>query len=137
MNRLVCEAFHGDAPAPEMGASHLNGVKTNNRESNLAWETAQVNNARKFEHGTQVRGEQQGLAKLAEADVRMILARHEAGETRTEIALDYPVTRYTVGDILTGRTWTHVTGLPQKKPPALLVSGKLVRGPHRASAGGF
>ncbi len=134
VNRLVCEAFWGP-PFPRADASHLDGTQANNMPDNLAWESRAVNNARKLLHGTQTRGADHGGAKVSDDDVREILRRSAVGQSTVRIAQDFPLSRWAVGDILNGRTWTHLTGLTQKKPPAVLVSGVLVRQPiHRATA---
>jgi len=43
VHRLVCEAFHGLPPTTKHQASHLNGIKTDNRPKNLAWATPSEN----------------------------------------------------------------------------------------------
>lgn len=50
VHRVVCEAFHGAAPAG-MVVRHLNGNTTDNRASNLAWGTPKENMADMFKHG--------------------------------------------------------------------------------------
>lgn len=39
VSRLVCEAFHGAAPAERPEARHLDGNSRNNSAANLAWAT--------------------------------------------------------------------------------------------------
>lgn len=58
--------------------------------------------------GGQVRGERHAAAKLTEAQVMEIIARSKAGETYTELASEYGVTRAAIWQIATGRTWTHL-----------------------------
>jgi hypothetical protein len=49
---LVCLAFHGPKPEPDMVVRHLNGVSTDNRPENLAWGTHSENNFDLVRHGT-------------------------------------------------------------------------------------
>lgn len=55
IHHLVLEAFCGPRPCGHE-ASHRNGDKSDNRATNLAWETPKQNNARKNEHGTALVG---------------------------------------------------------------------------------
>ena len=57
------------------------------------------------------RGEQIQSSKLTKADVLEIVRRHEAGETQTSIASDFPVNQSQVSKIVRGAAWTHVTGI--------------------------
>ena len=55
-HRLIASAFLG--PCPEgLQVSHLNGDCTDNRPSNLNYESAVQNNRRKYEHGTMPMGD--------------------------------------------------------------------------------
>src|SRR5690348_15132724 len=47
ISRLVCEAWHGPPPTPKHEAAHWNGVRTDNRPSNLRWATGAENAADK------------------------------------------------------------------------------------------
>jgi hypothetical protein len=51
VHRLVLLAFVGE-PESRDTASHLNGIRTDNRLDNLCWESQAANCARKVEHGT-------------------------------------------------------------------------------------
>lgn len=51
-HRLVLSAFVGPAPA-DMEARHLDGDRSNNTASNLAWGTSQQNIRDQLRHGTQ------------------------------------------------------------------------------------
>jgi len=50
VHRLVCAAFHG-APQRDMDACHVNGVRNDNRASNLRWGTRAQNVADTQRHG--------------------------------------------------------------------------------------
>lgn len=51
VHKLVLLAFVGEPPEGYEG-SHINGDQTDNRLSNLAWETRSENHRRKADHGT-------------------------------------------------------------------------------------
>lgn len=108
IHQLVLAAFVGPCPAG-MQCRHLNGDRADNRPENLKWGTPRENAADQERHGTKVRGEAQGLAKLTEADVLDLVARHEAGETVAAIARSLDVDKSTIYRILNGETWRHVT----------------------------
>lgn len=58
--------------------------------------------------GRPQRGERNGSAKLTEADVFAIRARHHDGETQTGIAQDFPVSQQQICDIVHRKCWTHI-----------------------------
>jgi hypothetical protein len=60
-----------------------------------------------LKHGTRIRGERQGQAKLSEDDVRQILAL--AGKvSQRKLAAMFGVTQTAVFYIHQGRNWAHV-----------------------------
>lgn len=61
-------------------------------------------------------GESHYAAKLNDAAVVEILRRARAGEKYMLIALDFAVSDRTVGKIVNGRMWTHVTHLSPRSP---------------------
>ncbi|MFF6928316.1 HNH endonuclease [Streptomyces californicus] len=108
VHRLVTSAFHGPQPAGKTDASHLNGVRSDNRAENLMWESRSENLARTEGHGTKLRGERANGAVLTEDDVREMRRWHAAGETQVSIAKDFPVTRHLVGLVVRRQRWGHV-----------------------------
>lgn len=107
VHRLVCAAFHGAAPAG-MEASHESGIKSDNSSGNLLWRTHAENEALKVLHGTKAEGERCGAAKLTELSVIIIRSAYRLRwNTQAEIAAFYNVSRATVGDIISRRTWRH------------------------------
>ena len=52
VHTLVLTAFVGPRPSPEIEVRHLNGVRSDNRLSNLAWGTASENAYDRVRHGT-------------------------------------------------------------------------------------
>lgn len=108
LHRVVLRAFVGEPPEGFEG-SHLNGIRTDNRLSNLAWEDHLTNNRRRHEHGTQPRGEGVWhLAKLTEESVRQMRRDREAGVYLKDLAERYGVNIRTVSDVVKRRTWRHV-----------------------------
>lgn len=69
VNRLVCEAFHGPAPGPNMHAAHDDGHPSNNHASNLSWKTRLENSADKKRHGTENVGSRNGMSVFTEQDI--------------------------------------------------------------------
>jgi hypothetical protein len=93
---LVAEAFHGPRPFPGAHVRHLDGVKTNNLPSNLAYGTAKENEADKARHGLTVRGIRHHLARHTDEEVAEAIARVAGGETQTSVASDLGVTQQAI-----------------------------------------
>ena len=110
LHRIVLDAFT-DYDCNKDQVNHINGVKLDNRLENLEWCTARENVAHAYKAGLSVvlRGVQK--SKLSEADVIDIVNRYRQGEMLKDIANDHPVKRQSLSSIVTGRSWTHVTGI--------------------------
>lgn len=105
-SRIICELAHGRAPANGMVAAHYcnNGHLGCVSPNHLRWATASENEIDKVANGTSNRGERHGMAKLTEADVLQI--RQLAGSaTYVEIAEEFGVSAWTVGDIVRRKLW--------------------------------
>lgn len=62
-----------------------------------------------------VRGEQHGRSKLKEQDILKIVALYnDEHYTQEQLAKEFNITRAGVSAILTGRNWSHITGITHK-----------------------
>jgi hypothetical protein len=105
---LVLEAFVGPRPAGQQ-TRHLDGVRTNNRLTNLAWGTPKQNSDDVDRHGTRSIGSHRYNAKLQASDIPGIRTARAAGVPFKLIAAQYGVTKNAICQVVSGRTWTHVS----------------------------
>ena len=119
VHHLVLEAFVGPRPEGTEACHDPDRDPSNNRLSNLRWDTPKANGQDRVRHGTQARGEVGGSAKLTREIVEQILILHRTeglGGMAICRRLGFPpATRGAVNCVLGGRTWNHVTGLPKAK----------------------
>jgi len=106
-HRLVATTFHGQPPQG-MVCAHLDGSKTNNSASNLAWVSHAENQSHRIIHGTSNRGARAYQSKLTEADVRAALVARGCGETYREIAARYGVHISTIQHAINGKNWAYL-----------------------------
>lgn len=90
MHRLVLLAFVGTKP-DGMETRHLNGVRHDNRLTNLQYGTRKENAADKIRHGTHATGEHSPNAKLTGEQVRRMLKRRAEGRTYQQLADEFRV----------------------------------------------
>lgn len=102
---LVLAAFRGPRPSDRHEACHNNGRKHDNVLTNLRWGTEAENAQDKVAHGTSPRGENNGCAKLTEADV---LAIRASSAGRQSLAATYDVHAKHIDRIRRGTRWAHV-----------------------------
>lgn len=113
-HRLVAEAFIGPAPSDRHEVAHNNGSRVCHDYRNLRWALRKENHADIQIHGTSVKGERNGHAKITEADVHTIRREYRAIKmsrgARSVVELDrrFGLHRATIVDIATGRSWAHV-----------------------------
>ena len=105
IHRLVCEAFHGEAPEGQPFARHRDGNAEHNHYLNLAWSDQPTNEADKVQHGTALIGIRHHQAKITEDDVRLI--RSMAGSS-TEVAPLFGISPSMVRRIRGRKNWTHL-----------------------------
>ena len=100
----MIESFVGPAPAG-MECCHENGNETDDRLSNLRWDTHSGNLLDRRRHGTNVEGEKVNTAKLTAADVAEI---RRIGRPLKPLAERFGVSETQISNILNRRSWTHV-----------------------------
>jgi hypothetical protein len=111
VHHLVLEAFVGPRPSGTE-CRHLNGNRQDNKKSNLAWGTRRQNSADKVLHGTANSGTRNGGAKLTEKQVWEILELNSQKKMNQQmIAKMYGVSTGAVLRIVTGKRWSHLTGI--------------------------
>lgn len=110
---LVAEAFLGPK-LPRMDVNHIDGNKANNRPDNLEYLSRSDNHRHAFKLGlskspfTGRIGAKHFMAKLTDRDVLALREDFSAGVTRRDLAAKYGISYYTVWDITTRRSWTHI-----------------------------
>lgn len=123
VHRLVCEAFHGQAPSPAHVVAHFDGTRTNNVPDNLRWATRSENAYDAVGHGALpkgdkhwtsrsperiAKGEKHGRVILSADDVRAIRsASGEIGLGRA-LAKRFGVSPSTICNIRNRKLWAHV-----------------------------
>lgn len=104
----VASAFIGERRAG-MQINHKNGIKNDNRPSNLEWVTPKENIAHSIAVlGNSRRGEKSGHAKLTAGAVVDIRNWSQLGESVKNIAEKLGVHTNTIYCVLNSRTWKHV-----------------------------
>lgn len=109
VHTLVANAFLGPMQHG-MNVNHISGVKTDNRIRNLEYVTPRENCRHAALLGLRdaCRGSRVSGAKLNERLVLEIKAMLAAGQTPTEIAPKYGVSRDTISGIRHGKWWGYV-----------------------------
>jgi hypothetical protein len=105
LHRLVLEAFRGPCP-PGHEACHNNGVRHDNRITNLRWGTPADNTADKWAHGTMTFGELSPRAAFTNHQANRIRERLAAGETAATLAQEFGVTATCIRRIRTHKRYS-------------------------------
>lgn len=111
VHAIVADAFVGPRPFPGAVVRHLNDNKLDNRADNLAWGSHAQNLRDAVENGRRDAARSRGKA-LDAAKVLTIRSAAGAGYSVRRVARAMGLPEQTVGDVVRGRTWSHV-------PPAL------------------
>lgn len=114
VHQLVAMAFIG--PCPEgMEVRHLDGVKTNNAESNLAYGTHLENMADTIRHGTRAAGTRHVASKITDEDLGAIRRQWSLGARGVDLAAQYGISRAAISRIVRGRAYCD--GDHPERPP--------------------
>lgn len=105
VHRLVAAAFLGKEPEG-CEVNHIDGNPGNPRVDNLEYVTSKENSQHATRMGLMPFGTRRPIAKLNDDFVREI--RKAKGSTHKELALQYGVSRRTIGDVINRRLWKHV-----------------------------
>jgi hypothetical protein len=108
VHRLVLLVFVG--PCPDgMECCHWDDDRSNNRLSNLRWDTRKANRSDGIRNGKQPRGVRHGMAKITEEIVRAIRSEYATGGvTQTALARKYGLGQMQVSRIIRGEQWDHI-----------------------------
>lgn len=101
VHRLVAFAFHGNPPTGHE-VCHANGIRTDNRSINLRWDSRSLNHKDKLKHGTDSRGEKNGMCKL---NAQEILEIRSSTLTLKELSGKYGVSQGTLSQIRSFKSW--------------------------------
>ena len=107
VHTLVLNAFTGSKPIGTE-AAHDNGIRNDNRDSNLFWKTPTANNKDRRRHGTLPMGETHPGAKISEVTARLIKARLIGEPLSRDVAAEFHISKHIVDAIRSGRSWTHL-----------------------------
>ena len=108
VHRLVLQAFTGPCP-PEWETNHKDGVKSNNKISNLEWISRGLNQVHAYALGLRTQnGEAHHNVKLKNGDITKIRKLAMLGFSHTQIAEKFPVSRRHVCDIINHKKWKHI-----------------------------
>ena len=95
VHRLIAETWLESPPFSGAQVRHLDGDRENNRLDNLAWGTPEENRADQIIHGT-------SNMKLTKEDVYAI---RRSKKSQRELAVEYGVSKSTIGRVKRGETW--------------------------------
>lgn len=92
--------------------NHKDGVKFNNSLDNFEWVTQLENNIHAYENGLKTRGQDFVNSKLDNEKVMFII---KSDLSYTKLGDMFGVSFTTISGVRNGYTWSHVTGLPNKR----------------------
>lgn len=109
VHRLILLTFLGPCPSGKE-ACHNDGDCTNNRLSNLRWDTKKANWEDMRQHGRAPLGERSPNTRLTNADVIAIRVLYAKRIAINCLASLFEISPTSTRRIVTGQTWKHVGG---------------------------
>lgn len=111
MHRILATAFKPVPDMDKMVINHIDFNRQNNDLDNLEWCTQKYNVNHTKQNGrlNTARGEKQGRSKFNDSDVPNIVRLYNSGMKQIEIAKMYGVHKSTISEIVTRKTYAHVS----------------------------
>jgi len=106
VHQLVAQAFLG--PQLNLDVRHLDGDRSNNCLTNLAYGTRKENMADALSHGTTARGEKLPHSKLTDSKVIELRKLRLEGVTVPKLSQMFGISLRTVYRALTREAWSHI-----------------------------
>ena len=108
IHRLVALSFL-DNPMDKKTINHIDGIKTNNKLSNLEWNTHSENSYHSFKIGLRtLKGQSHNRSKLKNEDVIRIRSNEFESLTHKQIANIFNVSRVLITNIKLRKVWGHI-----------------------------
>ncbi len=110
-HRLLLQSFTKSS-GKGMVAAHKNGIRQDNRLSNLYWATHKQNSEDMIRHGNSPWGERSGASKLKKEDVLFIRKNYKIygpnASNVNELAKRFGVSRHTITRTAAGGRWQRL-----------------------------
>jgi hypothetical protein len=100
VHRLVCAAFHGPPPSIDHEAAHQDGLRGNNREDNLRWETTTENRADEIRRGVRPAGELHNRTVYPDVLIDEVRRLYVGGVSKHELSRRFGISRRHIGRIV-------------------------------------
>ena len=108
MSIVLLQKLFLPEPAPGLQIDHINGIKSDNRLSNLEWVTPQENTLRALAIGLKPSGERHGSSKLTQNDVDEIRRLYATGKySHRRLGEMFGMSHSNIGKIVRNQLWRY------------------------------